>query len=132
MGVAVGSTLMGIKDSSEFYTMTTPVHVPLRFHKDGYYRLAADMTCKGCGRRFVQVVRCNRYSTEGGIGLMTRKPDPSDEKVVAKMMLSACEHGVGRAEMHEPGCWVGAVKRTGPMVLKGMESGIGVRNRQRE
>ncbi len=144
---------MGFKDANEFYSMSTPVDVPLFFCKDGYYRLAADMTCKGCGKRFPQVVRCDRFRTPAGIEMKVRMPDPLDEVVVAKIMLSACDHGVGCANrdnfhgpmmepnvpglkyapnLHTASCWVGQVKRTGPMVLAGMESGIGVRNRQAE
>lgn len=114
-----------LEDRSEFYKMSTPISVPLRFCRDGFFRLAADMTCLGCGRRFVQVVRVPR-NLRGNIILPERMPDPTDEQMVSKIMLSACEHGVGNPKLHTPECWVGKHKRTGPMVLKGMRP----RNRQ--
>ena len=163
------------KDLSEFYKIYTPIEVPIRFCKDGYYRLAAKAECVKCGRSFPQVVRCSRMVEVPAFPLaparLAPRPDPNDEKVISTFMLNACDHGVGCANrenfdqnkeprffeyqkqkgpmcghptgaacafcvtvavpyrrlkfaphLHGTGCPIGLAKRTGPMMLTGMQT----------
>lgn len=87
-------------DLSEFYRVYTPVGVPLRFCRDGYYRLAAKCECVKCGGRFVQVVRCHRFTVQRSAlatPRLTKRPDPKDEQVISTFMVKACDHGCGCA-----------------------------------
>ena len=112
-----------IGDHNEYYELGTPRHAPLRFCVDGFYRLAAKATCRCCGRAFMQVLRCHRMRPAEVHGLVPMmRPDPSDEQIITTMMLKACEHGVGNPRLHSRGCRVGAVRRTGPMALAGVQA----------
>lgn len=108
----------GIRDYNDWYTMSDPVMVPLRFASKSFYRVAADMTCRKCGRRFVQVGRVPLMSDMNGhSSILVRREKLTDEQIVTCLMIKACEHGVGNPKLHEAGCPVGKVRRTGKMAL---------------
>lgn len=85
-------------DLSQYYRVYTPVDVPLRFCHDGFYRLAAKCECVSCGRAFMQVVRCHRFTVQRSAlatPRLTKRPDPKDEQIISTFMLKACDHGCG-------------------------------------
>ena len=110
--------------------MSDPINLPLRFSSDGFYRVAADMQCKKCGQRFVQVLRCHRYATELQIVTGAPRPNPSDVKIVTTLLLKAHDHGVGNKKLHSRGCPV-AKMPSGKHILAGVgdEGGVAVTER---
>lgn len=135
-----------IRDQNEYYSMSTPIVMPLRFAPDGYFRIAADMTCQRCGRKFVQILRAHRWRSELGTILPSKAPDPNSERVAASLMLAACNRGVGacnpnnrglmwpspegqgkvyrfevRPMLHAKSCIIGQTRRFGPFTLAHME-----------
>ena len=86
------------------YKIHTPHDVPLRFHRDGYLRLAAKVECVKCGKGFMQIIRCHRYLNEIGMLIPARRPNPNDERIMTSFMLAACRNGVGKARAHMAGC----------------------------
>ncbi len=85
------------RDKSEYYEVGEPYNWPLRFCADGYYRIKCMAACRKCGREFGLTLRCHRFRSEVGIPLMTKAPDPHDEKIITALLLNAANHGVGCA-----------------------------------
>lgn len=101
---------MSTEARNTLYKLHTPVPVPLRFHRDGYYRLAAKAECAVCGKGFMQIIRCHRISHDLLV-LPVKRDDPNDEKVMSSFMLAACRNGVGNPRAHMPGCVVGRMPK---------------------
>ena len=96
-----------ILDKTEWVTLkSTPIPVPLRFSPGGFYRVAAKVACRACGRWNKQYVRSPRFMRnrdgdfardQHGRRITLLPPDPSAYETVSKILLCATEHMVG--------CW---------------------------
>ena len=98
--------------SNSLYRIYDPREVPLRFWRDGFYRLAARVECSKCGGAFVQIIRAHRYRSPMGLDLPTvRHPDPNDERIMSSFMAAACKNGVGNPTKHSRECPVGRMPK---------------------
>ena len=110
-----------LRDRTDNYLIGSARLLPLRFCPDSYFRVAADTECRSCGKKVVCVLRAHRFRSEFGLlQLSAKAPDPSSERVLSSMAVRTEERRTGVPGMHHLGCPVGAVKRTGRMVLKSM------------
>ena len=119
-----------IKDRSDFYSINVPLDQPLAFSRAGFYRLKVQATCNSCGRGFPITMRVNRF-TRGGVAGKVAFPDPSDERVISSLVLSACNHGCGSAlranfgNTFEP-IFGSYIKVRGPLCLHGLNETCGL------
>ena len=113
-----GVTLL---DRNEWFEIaSTPIIQRIAFANERYYRIAAVVKCRACGKGMTQKVRAQRIllgrdqqpvrGPDGRIVLVPR-PDPANVDVVVKILLCAAEHRLG--------CYDNAVSDLGYVMDRG-------------
>lgn len=81
---------------NEYFKIATPVQAPKTYR--GYVWLAAQATCKKCGRSHTQALRVHQIQLPSFLReTIIHKPMPSDEKIAASFSVHVAENAVG--------CW---------------------------